>query len=41
MSVLPAGSHASGGNPLAAASWSTVRPSLAATEESDSPEATT
>ena len=32
INVLPAVSNASGDNPLAAASWSMVRPSLAATE---------
>ena len=38
--VLPAISDASGDSPLAAASSSTLRPSLAATEESDSPDST-
>jgi hypothetical protein len=41
INVLPADSDASGDNPLVAASRSMVSPSLAATEESDSPEATT
>jgi hypothetical protein len=40
-SVLPALSQASDGKPLAAASASTLRPSVAATDESDSPGATT
>ena len=40
ISVLPAVSDASGDSPLAAASCSTVTPSLAATEDSDSPGAT-
>src|SRR3984885_7837491 len=39
--VEPATSPASGERPFAAASWSTVRPSAAAIEESDSPGATT
>ena len=41
ISVVPLTSWASDERPLAAASWATVRPSAAATEDSDSPAATT